>query len=97
MFRSWEDRYFGRYAVLRPRNSRTKDVGIFSVVVPKLEFSDVQMKIFLANLVIDTDDSALEDRPEARRHAGQWCDQRIGAGNGASSDYSRDMRLCREG
>ena len=44
---------------------RSENIGVLSVVIPKLEFSNVQMQIFLANLVISADDTTLQDRPEA--------------------------------
>jgi hypothetical protein len=47
------------------RDCGAEYVGVFPVVIPKLKFSDVQMQIFLAGLVIGSNDAALQDRPEA--------------------------------
>jgi hypothetical protein len=47
------------------RNSRSENVGVVSVIVSELEFSNVQMQIFVADLMECSDNAALEDRPEA--------------------------------
>jgi hypothetical protein len=54
-------------------NCRSEDVRILTVVVSKLKFSDIQMQIFLADLVIGSDNAALEDRPEAFNRVGVNC------------------------
>src|SRR5277367_2349974 len=40
-------------------------VGVISVIVSELEFSDVQMQILFADLMEGANDAALQDRPEA--------------------------------
>src|ERR1700722_18119951 len=89
-----------------PLDRRTEYICVIPVVISELKLSDVKMQIFLANLMISTDNPALQDRPEAlqsywcelrQRHADQWCDQRIGAGSGASIVRSRGKHRCREG
>jgi hypothetical protein len=45
-------------------------VSVLTVVVSELELSDVQMKIFLANLVIGAHDATLQDGPEAFNRIG---------------------------
>jgi hypothetical protein len=47
-----------------------EDIGILSIVIPKLEFSDVEMQVLLADLVVSSDNTALEDRPEAFNRIG---------------------------
>jgi hypothetical protein len=42
----------------------SKDVGILAVVVAELKFREVKRQIFLADVVIRPDDSALEQSPE---------------------------------
>jgi hypothetical protein len=37
---------------LTASDRRTEDISIVSIIVPKLKFSDVQMQIFLANLMV---------------------------------------------
>jgi hypothetical protein len=44
---------------------RAEDVDVLPVIVPELEFGDIQGHIFPADLVERADDAALEDRPEA--------------------------------
>ena len=46
-------------------NSASENVFIVPVVVPELELSDVERKIFGANLVERADHAALHQRPEA--------------------------------
>ena len=46
-------------------DSCARDIGIHSIIVPELKFRDVQMRVFLAHLVIRPDDAALQNRPEA--------------------------------
>jgi 5-methyltetrahydrofolate--homocysteine methyltransferase len=50
-----------------------KNLRILSIVVSKLKLGNVQMKIFLGNLVISTDNAALQDRPEALNGLGTDC------------------------
>lgn len=45
-------------------NGRAKDVRVCPVVVPKLKLVNVQLKVFLADLVERADDAALNDAPE---------------------------------
>ena len=42
-----------------------ENIGVEAVVIPELKFSDIQRQIFCGNLVIGTDNAALQDRPEA--------------------------------
>jgi hypothetical protein len=42
-----------------------KNIGVFPIVIPELEFGNVQMQIFFADLVVCPDDSTLQDRPKA--------------------------------
>jgi hypothetical protein len=44
---------------------RSENVDVLAVVVAELKFRDVQRQILLADLVIGTDNAALEDAPEA--------------------------------
>jgi hypothetical protein len=46
-------------------NCRPEYIGVITVVIAELEFGNVQMQVFPANLVISSHDSALPDRPEA--------------------------------
>jgi hypothetical protein len=46
-------------------NRRSEDIGVLTIVVPKLKFGYVQMQIFLAYLVISSNNAAFENRPEA--------------------------------
>jgi len=46
-------------------DSCVKNTRIFSIIVSKLELCDVQMQIFLADLMERPDNAALQDRPEA--------------------------------
>jgi hypothetical protein len=48
-----------------PLDCGSKYVTVLTIIVPELEFSDIQMQILLGNLMISTDNSTLEDRPEA--------------------------------
>jgi hypothetical protein len=52
-------------SVLTSRNGRSKNVGIFSIVISELKFGNIQRHIFAADLVKRTDNTALKDRPEA--------------------------------
>jgi hypothetical protein len=54
-------------------NRRSKDVFIHAVVIPELEFRDIQRHVFLTDLVESADDPALEDRPEAFDGLGVDC------------------------
>jgi len=44
---------------------RSKNVGVLSIVIPKLKLSDVKMQIFPANLMVRPNNTTLEDRPES--------------------------------
>jgi hypothetical protein len=46
-------------------NGCSKYIGVLSVVISELEFRDVQMQIFLADLVVGPHNAALQDRPKA--------------------------------
>ena len=43
----------------------SENIDVLTVVMPELKFSDVQRKIFAADLVIGADNTALEDAPKA--------------------------------
>jgi hypothetical protein len=51
-------------------NSCSENVVVISIVVSELKLSDVQMQIFLADLVVGSHDAALEDRPETFNRIG---------------------------
>jgi hypothetical protein len=48
-----------------PRYRLAADVGILAILVAELELSEIERKIFLADVVIGADDSAFKQRPEA--------------------------------
>jgi hypothetical protein len=84
----------------------TKDVSVQSIVVPELEFSNVQRQIFAADLVEVAHDTALDERPEAfdcvRMNRAYnvlplIVIDRFYAGTGASADHSRYRRQCKAG
>jgi hypothetical protein len=50
--------------LLTAADCSSENISIFSVVIPKLKLSDVQMQIFSANFVISPDDPTLQDRPK---------------------------------
>ena len=50
---------------LTARNRRSENIIVEAVVVSELKLRDIQRQIFAADFVEATDDSALEDRPEA--------------------------------
>ena len=51
--------------LLASANSRTKYVRVVAIVVPELEFINIQRKIFLTDLMECTHYTALEYRPKA--------------------------------
>jgi hypothetical protein len=51
--------------ILAPLNCRSKDIRVISIVVAELKFRDVQVQVFLANLVERADAPAFDERPEA--------------------------------
>jgi hypothetical protein len=53
-----------------PFHRLAEDVIILPVVIPELEFRDVQGKVFTAHLVIGADNAALQNRPEALNRVG---------------------------
>jgi hypothetical protein len=56
--------------VSAPTYCRAKNVRVVSVVVPELEFRDVQRQIFAADFVEAPHDAALQQRPEAVNRGG---------------------------
>jgi hypothetical protein len=56
-----------------PLDRRTEYICVIPVVISELKLSDVKMQIFLANLMISTDNPALQDRPEAFNRIGVNC------------------------
>ena len=84
----------------------SKNIRIFSVIVSELELSDVQTQIFLADLMVRSNDASLQDRPEAFNRIGVNCADDIlangvidpiDAGSDASTAHSRDKHRCRAG
>jgi len=57
--------FCGSSGVSATRYRRTEDVGVFSVVIPKLKLGDVERQIFTADFVEASHDAALQQRPEA--------------------------------
>ena len=49
---------------LTARNCRPEDIGVVAVVIPELEFGDVQRQIFAADLMEASHNAALQQRPE---------------------------------
>jgi hypothetical protein len=60
-------------SISAPLYRRAEYIRVVPVVIAELEFSDVQMQIFLADLMECPDDSALEDGPEAFNCIGVNC------------------------
>jgi hypothetical protein len=56
---------YGAGIALTSFDRRSEDICVLPVIIPKLKFGDVQMQIFLANLVIGSDNATLQDGPEA--------------------------------
>lgn len=56
--------------LLASLNRSSENVAVFSVIIPELEFGNVQMQILLANVVIGANNPALQDRPEAFNRIG---------------------------
>jgi hypothetical protein len=50
-----------------------EDIGVITIVIPKLELSNVQMQIFFADLVISSNNATLQDGPEALNRIGVNC------------------------
>jgi hypothetical protein len=61
-----------RFSLACP-NGSLENIGVLSIVVPKLKFSNVQMQIFPTNFVVSPNNAALEDRPEAFNRVGVDC------------------------
>jgi hypothetical protein len=51
--------------LLTTHNCRSEYIIVISVIISKLKLSNVQMQIFLADLMESPDDATLQDRPEA--------------------------------
>src|ERR1700732_727365 len=51
-------------------NCRSENVVIKAVIIPELELSDIEGKVFCTDFVERTDDTALEDAPEAFNRLG---------------------------
>jgi hypothetical protein len=91
-------------AELASLDCRPEYVGVLSVVIPELKFGDVQMQIFLADLVVGSDNAALQDRLEALNRIGVNCaDDMLTNGvidglvreSAGSASYIPDRRQCR--
>jgi hypothetical protein len=55
---------------LTPSYRRCQNISIVPVIVSELKFGDIQMQIFLADLVVSADNAALQDRPESLNRIG---------------------------
>ena len=64
---------YGAGIALTSFDRRSEDICVLPVIIPKLKFGDVQMQIFLANLVIGSDNATLQDGPEALNRIGVNC------------------------
>src|SRR6266508_2952896 len=57
--------FCGSWCASASRYSCTENVRVIPIVVPELEFRDIQRQIFAADLVEASHDAALQQRPEA--------------------------------
>lgn len=51
-------------------NGRSENVVVKAIIVPELELCNVKMQVFLAHVMESTNDTALEDAPEALNRIG---------------------------
>ena len=51
-------------------NRRAENIVVMAIIVPELELRNIEREIFAADLVIATDDAALEDAPETFNRVG---------------------------
>jgi hypothetical protein len=71
---------------------RSEYIRVVSVVVSELKLSDIQMQIFLANLVVSPDNAALQDGPEALNRVRVNCANDVLA-NGVVDRLMREAML----
>jgi len=61
---------FGSSCVSATTYGRPEDVRVVPIIVPELEFRNIERQIFAADLVVGPDHSSFDERPEALNRIG---------------------------